>query len=252
MPEEQDPNLDESYIPKIDANSKRSKILTFVFLLIGTAVLLFYVIHSLFVLSSLFEPNKSANQNNSTSTTPTSSILNTSSPIQSNANNSGQFKTYKSNQLGISFNYMSSFNDGSNETVLNKVVGNKVYLYLSNQSLQDANYILVLNKEPKDTFEGALIKLLAANGESLSDCNVTLNNTFSQYNINHYEGAIISSKSGNKCKSIYSPVVGGGYFMLNPNNPQKFIFVYLGSTSIPADNNSTNTGTTWDNTITIL
>lgn len=163
-------------------------------------------------------------------------------------------RTYISEKFGISFKYLYSM--GDDETMEVKELGNKIYVYSSNYSYDTGQYVEIFSKEPNDTLTEA-IKKQFLEGYLESDCEVYIKND-EYYPKNYPENYEVASirVTGDfndlgewyellkNCPPTYTESNGRSFFLSDKNNPDKFLFFFIGQYPISASNNLT-----WEETV---
>ena len=169
-------------------------------------------------------------------------------------------KTFTSQKLGISFQYQEKYK-GSDETIMTKEIGSKVYVYSSNISdkPEEGQYVEVFNKEPNDFLSTAIEKIIMP-GYSTSDCIIaeTLSTNITGSSVvlpESYRQAVIKvpindgddisdiGLKAEKCPRPYTSVGGLAYFFMDLQHPAKFAFFSIGQYALNAGDNIT-----WEDT----
>jgi len=162
-------------------------------------------------------------------------------------------KTYTSQKLGVSFQYLVSQGDPIIEE------GNKIYV-----GGKDGQWVEVFSKNSNDDLAAAIKKQLLAN-ISEKDCYVETypaRSGFSgpNYYPSNYEMASISypvtdpenfleAMENTKCPKTYQSSNGVSYFLADKNYPSKFFFFSIGQYAILAEPGNINEGKkTWQDT----
>lgn len=168
-------------------------------------------------------------------------------------------KTYTSEKLGISFNYLEK-NNGLEPIILVKEIGNKVYLYPSNGSVDSGQYVEVFNKKLEDSLITAINNTILT-GYSSTDCVATpltenpISNSPalpSSYLLASIQLPKTDADSPedlvplyNKCPKTYTTFGGISYFLMDQNHPSKFVFFSIGQYAI----SGTSSNNTWQDTL---
>lgn len=177
----------------------------------------------------------------------------------------GSVKTFTSNTLGISFDYVSSI---GNVKVLIKEddSSKKIYVYPEN-SFGSAQYVEVMSKDPSDSILNAINKNIL-NGYSPSECQASIAGRSSNpqlvndpasytFAVLHFpsdkrQGLIGDSMhfGPGRCPDAYTGVESTAYFFMDTNHPDKLLYLSLGQYNTPgsAENSSVN----WQDTIKFL
>ncbi len=181
--------------------------------------------------------------------------------------------TYSSDKLGISFAYIPLFPNGIGQYFFTKELGDKVYLYWvpgANQPFSGSDteflqtiapsskYVEVFNKDPQQSLTDT-IKQQFLTGYAESDCFVHTTHYGHSREDESFQTAIIDyprhstqtraqlGASIAKCPK-YVTANGVSYFMLDPQHPNKLLFIKLGQDNLP----SGVKGYSWDETIKVL
>jgi hypothetical protein len=171
-------------------------------------------------------------------------------------------KTYVSQNLGISFSYKEKYDNG--EIISTKELGNKIYVYSSVMKPEQGQYIEVFSKDPHDTLEAAITKMVLS-GYSTSDCKITTGSKnlsgSSFFPLPGYVFATISIPNTTyvndpselepelkKCPIHYVSYGGLAYFVADQNHPNKFVFFSIGQYAITGDTENN----TWQDTLKFL
>ncbi len=175
----------------------------------------------------------------------------------------GEFKTFTSPNLGISFDYATGPND---QRVLVKQIGNKVYLYIDYTKKGDpttGKFVEVFSKNPGDSLTEA-VKKEFLQGYSSESCPIvpanlaknTLNpaRQYVQITVPVVSDGSMSKKLAEEklCPPTYTynRRTGLTYFMMDSSHPDKFVFFKIGQDNIwGAAPSSTGFGLTWDQTL---
>ncbi len=175
----------------------------------------------------------------------------------------GEFKTFTSQGLGISFDYAAGPAD---QRVLVKQIGNKVYLYI-NYTKQDnptsGKFVEIFSKDPADSLTDA-VKKQFLHGYSLDNCPIlpanlaknTLNpaREYVQITVPVVSDESMAKKLAKEklCPATYTynRRTGLAYFMMDPNHPDKFVFFKIGQDNFwGTPPSSSGFGLTWDQTL---
>jgi hypothetical protein len=170
-------------------------------------------------------------------------------------------KTFTSNDLGISFDYVEPYNQPIHITE----VGNKVYLNVRQDEPPLGKYVEVFLKNSTDSLSEAVRKQFLQ-GYSIQNCPVVPANLEKSYFENStYQYIQITIPLANsyqegmqleqKCPPTYTYNRRSGivYFMMDTSHSGKFVFFNLGQDNFlgkPTPSNDTTT--TWDRTIKVL
>jgi hypothetical protein len=151
---------------------------------------------------------------------------------------------FVSPKLGISFLYSQI--EGVPK-ILTKEEGDKIYIYAAyNYPGFDyhtsSQYIEVFQKNPNDTLETAIKKIILA-GYSERDCFVenysnqyrTLPPNFTAVTISYpgWNGSDAINPNAAKCPMPYTNTSGIVYFLMDKNHPDKFVFLEIGQVPLP-------------------
>lgn len=166
-------------------------------------------------------------------------------------------KRYTSPKLGISFVYLTKM-VGSNEQVLVKESGNKIYLHPSSLQPESGQFLEMFTKNPDETLEKALQKQFLS-GKDPNQCFIETENTLNT-NQKKYPASYVTAEISfpqdeefdlekmmqktTYCSKDYASTNGVRYFLEDTNYPGKYIFLSIGQYAIAADANKT-----WQETI---
>jgi hypothetical protein len=183
-------------------------------------------------------------------------------------NYQGEFKTYRSNNLGIVFNYYQyASGDSVKDNLIIKEVGNKVHLYVNHTNSEDediknSKYIEVLTKNSNDSLTDA-IKATILKNSNLDECEILpYDNKTRQILSPGYQMVKIIYKvkegtpqedimeKASLCNREYTQFSGRSYFVMDEGHPDKFAFVKLGQDNFAFPVLSTeNSDISWDMTL---
>lgn len=180
----------------------------------------------------------------------------------------GEFQTFTSQDLGISFVYASGPQD---QRVLIKEIGTRVYLYVAYLHMtdkpEDGKFIEVFSKDPNQSLIEA-VRNRFLQGYNPSTCpviparlrNGTANTAREYVQITTMPHA--NTNSGpkemafiNQCPKTYttSSLTGNSYFMMDPKHPDKYVYFVLGSDDfLAAPWTGKGLPYTWDESLTFL
>jgi len=177
-------------------------------------------------------------------------------PYTENTNITNQ-KNYINPQLGISFLYLSVDPLDNTATFNTKEVNNKVYLYHQNSPYETGQYIEIFQKDPNLNLEEAIQNNFLTN-YSKDKCYIeNINSTSypSAYSVAsiryvHEDTSIALQDSINPkdCPQTYTPIGGSAFFLMDKNQPDKFVFFSIGQYGIFANEDNTM----WETTIKFL
>ena len=162
-------------------------------------------------------------------------------------------KTYTSQRLGLSFEYLST-QIGVQES------GDRVYVYALTMKPSDGQWVQVFRKSPGTSLEDA-IRAQVLQGYSPQDCFVVSGRDpvpgqtypptyqFARIDVPHSpdEGPGMLLPRAEKCPQPYTMVNGIAYFLADTAHPDRFLFFSIGQYPIPAGN-----GRVWQQTIRFL
>jgi hypothetical protein len=179
----------------------------------------------------------------------------------------GEFKTFTSQDLGISFDYAAGPHD---QRVLVKEIGSKVYLYVAfphmTQEPAEGKFVEVFSKDPNQSLTGA-VRDQFLQGYSPSSCPIVHANLaksltdsareYLQITTPQTQGYDIRKQLDEEklCPSTYTfnRRTGTVYFMMDPKHSDKFVFFSLGQDNFwGTQPNSNGIGLTWDQTLKFL
>lgn len=164
-------------------------------------------------------------------------------------------KTFTSDALKISFDYLQVQPDYPKEKTSVSVSGNKVYIYMGTKP-EEGQWVEVFQKDKNDTLAQA-IKKQFLQGIADKDCFVVDSNAQNKFPAN-YKLAEISFPydpnsdipmfaTENKCPQTYTQSNGISFFLADTNHPDIFLFFSIGQYGINADG-----GKMWQETIKFL
>lgn len=173
----------------------------------------------------------------------------------SKVNTNPNLKTFTSDTLKISFEYLEVQPDYPKEKTKTGISGNKVYLYMGTKP-EEGQWVEVFKKDKNDTLKQAISKQFLA-GISENDCfveDVTVNNKFPP----SYKVAEITFPYDpnsdipffaieHKCSKGYTRSNGISFFLADSNHPEIFLFFSIGQYGIKADSSKM-----WQETIRFL
>ncbi len=195
---------------------------------------------------------------------PTKGALQSSGGVKTQLQ--GEFKTYTSQTLGISFDYASG---PENQRVQTANIGDKVYLYIDYSKTGDpttGKFVEILSKDPGESLIDA-VKNRFLQGYSPTDCLVIpahlstggINPAYQYAQItipkvqaNNMRKQLADEKA---CPSPYTfnGRTGTSYFMMDPKHQDKYVFFNLGQDNFwGTQPNSNSVGLTWDQTLQFL
>lgn len=171
----------------------------------------------------------------------------------------GEFKTFTSKELGISFDYAAGV---ERQRVLVREKDNRVYLsidFKENFEAQEHKFVEVFSKDPQDSLSEAVTKQFLQ-GYSLDNCPVQPVQ-FSKNPSREYVQIATpftpektyaeKMEAENLCPPLYTynRRTGVVYFMADPSHPDKYVFFKIGQDQILGTLPSDRGGLTWDQTL---
>jgi hypothetical protein len=175
----------------------------------------------------------------------------------------GEFKSFTSKDLGISFDYASGI---ANQQVKVKQIGNKVYLYVDYTKTDDptqGKFVEVFSKSPNQSLIKAIEEQILTN-YSLESCpirlanvNTSLKNPARQFvQITTTAVTVHNIQKQKTAEKLCPPIytyngrTGMAYFMMDTKYPNKFVFFNLGQDNFwGTPPNDKGIGLTWDQTV---
>lgn len=166
-------------------------------------------------------------------------------------------KTYTSQKLGVSFNYIEYV---YKDPVLVKEIDNKIYVYLDPAKPTEGSYVEVFTKDPASSLINT-IKTSILKGYTEDKCLVApykgsnVTNASMEYaridavNILPNDSREAALKKISQCPEPYTHSYAGEiYFLMDKNMPSKYAFVFFGQSGVPSGTGSSG----WDKTISFI
>ncbi|KKW42739.1 MAG: hypothetical protein UY92_C0004G0075 [Candidatus Magasanikbacteria bacterium GW2011_GWA2_56_11] len=173
-------------------------------------------------------------------------------------------RVYVSGPLGVGFTY-NPISDSSEEVKLTET-GNKIYVHLASQAPADGQWVEIFDKDPQMTLAAAVAARFLK-GLDPKDCFVRQSDSIKLDQRPGYTAAAISYPppadpeepgwaNSEKCSPPYSESNGISYFLMNENNPDRFVFVSVGQYLLTSDGSTKSEAgyyeINWDRSLQIL
>ncbi|HYD91798.1 MAG TPA: hypothetical protein VEA37_09970 [Flavobacterium sp.] len=162
----------------------------------------------------------------------------------------GDVKTYTSNDLGITFNYL----DTEAQPVKVARDGDRVYIAAGDQNIKKGQWVQVYKKDQNLTLAEAIQKDFLKEYSSV-DCYVQIgdnsgmpsNYVVAHISYPHDAGSNEPWWTNNNCPKDYAETNGIRYFLHDKNYPDKYFFFSIGQYAIPG-----NETKTWQETFQVI
>lgn len=181
---------------------------------------------------------------------------------QNNQQTPSHIQTFKSDNLGISFQYNDDQdNNGAADTSATES-GTKAYVYYTAGGQESGQWVEKFTKDPSDSLTVAIQKQFLKNYSSKDCYPLTLQDYYKSFDVAEpalptgISEAVIAYppatdpnapfwQNADKCPQVYSATNGISYFYMDQAHPDRYYFFSIGQYAIFSD---TSGKQTWQNT----